>query len=314
MERKKKVKWHQNRGVLTGIGVGLCIAFFLFLLWAIFFPSQGYLRWTARRAAGSTLESSASLPEGVLIAENLAMGRYTNSRISFLLDDGTVYSRFLSGRKGVRGLSGRLVWTTASGGPSLILPELKDGPRMDAIIADCGLEPIEIYIDSMGYLQVTRADGEVVICDPGYGAGRQPQVEHPPLRYPATPVDLLRTGRVAHLLFDGERVSGKLLDARFAEIKTAWGGRRPLFLDEEPFVLFQRSLGEGAPVYLGRYTRQGKRWETVLGVSDTVLVNSTHCFLRRNHLLVLGYDKHQKSLAVAVEYAFGKVVWARRIE
>src|SRR5690606_21046631 len=111
-----------------------------------------------------------------------------------------------------------------------------------------------------------------------------------------------------------DTVSERLLDAKFAEIITRQGNRRNIFIEEEPFVEFQISLISASPRYLGRYTAEGKRWQTQLGNGKTTITQVYRYFLRDKQLIVLGYNQQKKTCAIAIDVKTGDVRWERNVE
>ncbi|RQP17349.1 MAG: hypothetical protein EAS52_09065 [Parapedobacter sp.] len=299
---------------LIGIGVVSWLVFSAFLVWAMFFPSQGFLRSTASRAKSITTSYAKSVTGGILIAENIHKTRFSSGRIVYLLDDGIMYSRYFNRPIRIRGISGSLVWTSASGGLSLVLPALEMGPAMDDILAGCGAVQVTVEIDTLGYLLVTREDGALIRCDPGHGAGVSPFAKDATIEYGSVPIRLVNENRVSHLTFDGYTASGRLLDAKFAEIMTNGESRRDLFIAGEPVVEFQKSLTAGSPRYLGRFTAEGTRWETRLGSHENEIVRINHCFLRDKLLIILGNNNQSQTCAIAISVGTGKVQWEKRVE
>lgn len=298
----------------TIIYVLFSLTFASVLVWGIFFPPQAFLRFQAGRARNTTTVYAERLTEGLLLAERMYMGRFSISRIVYIQDDGRMYSRYFNQpTTQVRGVSGRLVWSADPEEPALELPLLNKRPTMKEVIAKCGLHPIEIEVDALGYLQVMQEDGTVIACDPGYGTGVSPYPEAEKIRYGSMAVELAYEKRVAYLTFDGHIGSDRLLAAEFAEVSTGYGGRRRLFINGEPLIEFQRSLTKDSPRYLGRYSPSGKRWETLLGngKNTIVLVHSYH--LCGNQVIVLGYNKQGKSCAMAINLQDGLINWSMLI-
>lgn len=303
----------RNRKLIR-IGVVGWLAFSAFMLWAMFFPSQGFLKSTASRARSVTISYAKSLTGGILIAERIHKTRFSSGRIVYLLADGTMYSRYSNRPEAIRGISGNLVWTSATNGLSLVLPTLEKGPKMKNIIAGCGVRPIEVEIDSLGYLLLTREDGALVTCDPGYGAGVSPFAKDGPIVYGSVSVRLISGNHVSHLTFDGDTASGRLLNAKFAETMTNGERRRNLFIAGEPVVEFQQCLTEGSPRYLGRYSAEGIRWETQLGSDENEIVRINRYFLRDKLLIILGDNNKSQTCAIAISVETGKVQWEKRVE
>lgn len=302
-----------NKSRWIKIGIAAWLAFALFMVWAIFFPSQAFLQSMASRARSTTIVYVKGLESGILLAERINMTRFSTSRIVYLQDDGTMHSRYFNRPKYIRGVSGHLVWTTAPNGLSLELPKLEGGPMMNDVLETCGVQPVAVEIDSLGFLLATREDGETVRCNPGFGAGVAPFASDDPTVFGSLPARLTSGNRASHLMFNGDTASGRLLQAKFAETGTGRGGMRNLSINGEPLVEFHKSLNPGSPRYLGRYASNGKRWETSLGngKSAITLVHSYH--LRGNRVIVLGYNKKGRSCATAINLQEGVVNWSMLI-
>jgi len=156
------------------IGTAFVSMFVIFMVWAIFFPSQGYLKFTSKSVKSQTFEYGKSLNDGILISEQIAMGQYFISRISFLQDAGTMHVYYFNKPNSIRSISRNMVWTTNSYGASFVLPILKKEPLIQDVIASCGLEARDVKIDSLGYLQIMCEDCHTSLCDSGYGAETVP--------------------------------------------------------------------------------------------------------------------------------------------
>lgn len=279
----------------------------------MFFPSQWFLKYTAKRA-NITINYAESLKNGILISERIDKTRFSSGRMIYLLDDGTLYSRYFNQSISIKGISGNLVWTSASGGLSFVLPDFKKGLKIEDAVAQCGVIPIKIEIDTLGYLRVTTENGEVIPCNPKYGKRISPFAKEESFTYGSTPVELVEKNKINYLLFGKDTVSERLLDARFAEIITRQGNRRNIFIEEEPFVEFQTSLTPASPRYLGRYTAEGKRWQRQLGNGKTTITQVYRYFLGGKQLIILGYNQQKKTCAVAIDIETGNIRWEKNLE
>lgn len=264
------------RAVIIGIVIwGFCACL---MVWAMFFPSQWFLKSTAKRA-NITINYAKSLKDGILISERIDKTRFSSGRILYLLDDGTMHSRYFSKPMTIKSISGNLLWT--SQGSSLELPDLEPGPKMKSIISKCEAEPVqEVKVDSLGYLLITEKNGEIIRCNPGYGAGISPFKQESPIISGSLPVRLEKEKRTYYLTINGNRASGKLLEAKIAETIRNKDRRQYLFIEGEPLIEFQKSLRKGSARYLGRYSAEETRWETQLGSDENEIVRVNSYFLR----------------------------------
>lgn len=97
------------RAVIIGIVIwGFCACL---MVWAMFFPSQWFLKSTAKRA-NITINYAKSLKDGILISERIDKTRFSSGRILYLLDDGTMHSRYFNKPVTIKGISGNLLWTS----------------------------------------------------------------------------------------------------------------------------------------------------------------------------------------------------------
>lgn len=298
------------RAVIIGIFIwGLCACM---IVWAMFFPSQRLLKSTAKRAS-IAINYARSLKDGILISEEIDKTRFSSGRIVFLLDDGTLYSRYFNKSVRIRGVSGNLLWT--SQGSSFELPSLQPGPEMKSIISKCGPGSVlKVQVDSLGYLLVTKDNGEIIKCNPGYGAGTSPFNKEFPIISGSLPVRLENEEGIYYLTISANRVSGKFLYAKIAETSTDQDRRQYIFIEGEPLIEFQKSLCKGSVRYLGRYSSKGTRWEIQLGSNENEVVRVNNYFLRNNLLIILGCNHKSQTRAVAITVETGKIQWEKKVE
>src|SRR5690606_37746049 len=159
------------------IGATLCLGWLAFFIWVAFFFSQAYMRFQSKSVKNASMRFAESRADGILLEEQIGHIKSHSGRISFLHDDGTVHARYFKRPISIIGISGNLVWTYYRDKPALVLPALEEGPTMGNVIANCVAEPIDVEVDELGYLLITKENGDVITCDPGYGTGTTLSVE-----------------------------------------------------------------------------------------------------------------------------------------
>ena len=289
--------WIVGGGVLVGL-----------VLFVIFAPPGAQL-WLARKPGAATLFSGSvhAARGGLVVHEIFSLSRGGEvGKITYVPADAHIRSTLMSRGYSVLGVTETLIWTSAPGRPSFVIPSLEEGPKQAEVLARCGVDAFEVTVpEGTHRLRVTTRDGRTVYCNVDGEISSQPP-ESGVLADTSNFTLVRRDARFA-LLRSGVVVAEGLLDARFPDFVPSGEGGGDL---DTVYVVHRRQLGSNVPLTLSRFGPDAEQWSIELGAERCGIVDAPRLASAEGRLLVVGTGRSCSS-AMALEPRSGRVLWSR---